>query len=87
MSLRWKAFAWRNNSPVSFELKLGPDLRIVVVRNHIYCPDDWVMHCPPWFDTYPVGPLTLPAEEAQSQALALVREKLDLIQAQLRGIN
>lgn len=35
----------------------------------------------------PIGPNTLLLEEAQSRALALVREKLDAINAALRQMN
>ena len=29
--------------------------RMTVVKNHIYNPDRWTLHCAPWFDTHDMG--------------------------------
>ena len=64
--------------PSTWELRLTNDIRIVVLRTHRADPDNWTMHCSPWFDT---RNLALPStvenrDEAQRRALRLVRAKI-----------
>lgn len=58
-------------------------LRITVTCGHIYPQDKWVMHCAPWFDTYPLGDAIVHASQAQERALELVREKITKLAASL----
>jgi hypothetical protein len=52
-------------------------LKIVVVSAHIYNPDRWSLKCNPWFDLKDLDlPSFVKAEEAQKEALRLVRTKL-----------
>lgn len=59
----------------TYKLRLG-QLALSVVLGHTYYPNTWVMHCPPFYDTYALYGVTT-ATEAQSAALVLVREKID----------
>jgi hypothetical protein len=61
--------------PTAWETRAG-ELRIVVTRKHIHAPGNWVMHCEPWFNTRPIGPDTLPNEDAQSKAEEMLRAKI-----------
>jgi hypothetical protein len=61
--------------PSAWQTTAG-DLRIAVVRKHIHAPGTWVMHCEPWFATYPIGPDTMSEEDAKANALSLLRGKI-----------
>lgn len=75
--------------PRVWTLRLTRDVRISVIRNHWSKPENWVMHCNPWFDTHSLGlPSTVEnRDEAMSRAVALVREEIDKIATAIRGIN
>lgn len=67
-----------------------PGLTIKVGTGHRFCPDRWVMHCAPWYDTKDLGiDSTAPAEDAQSVALAMITAKIaaitEALQAKVRG--
>jgi hypothetical protein len=68
--------------PKAWQTKPCDDLRIVVTCGHIYHPGEWVMHCQPWFSTYPLGGVKT-AEEAQERALELVTKKVAAMAAAL----
>jgi len=75
--------------PSVWVMQLTREVRISVVRSHIYNPENWVMHCAPWFDTHS---LNLPStvenrDEAMSRAIALVREKITEAAAAMREVN
>ncbi len=78
-----------DRTPTAGRLSLSRDVVITIVSKHLYYPDEWVFHCRPWFDTFP---LKLPGtpenrDEAQARAIALVREKISEIAAILREVN
>lgn len=75
--------------PSVWHLQLTRDIRISVVRTHIYNRESWVMHCAPWFDTHS---LDLPSivenrDEAMARALSMVRGKVLELSAIMRGMN
>ncbi|WP_421696878.1 hypothetical protein [Ancylobacter sp.] len=84
MSAKWKDITSysrddKERVPSTWELRLTPYTRIFVMRSHRADPDNWTMHCGPWFDTYPLG---LPSkmenrDEAMSRALNLVADKIE----------
>lgn len=75
-------------NPTAWELVLSNEVKIWVSTGHIYNRNRWTMHCRPWFDTYDLGmDESVPAEEAQSKAMSLVRAEIDRLNAVLRGIN
>lgn len=78
-----------DKTPRSWSLRISSDVAITVVSRHIYYPDQWVMHCRPWFDTFSLDLAGSPenAEEAQARAVALVREKITELASQFREIN
>lgn len=52
--------------------------RIVIVRNHRYLPDEWVVTCSPWFEAHGLG---LPSvienrDEAKARAIKLVKSTI-----------
>ena len=67
----------KEHTPTTWLLKLSR-LRVVVTCDHIYYKGVWVMHCDPFYNTFPLdGVIT--RQEAQARAVALVRERLDEI--------
>jgi len=50
----------------------GKALKIVITNAHINAPDEWVMHCHPWFNTYSLKVKTV--EEAKEKAIKIVEE-------------
>jgi hypothetical protein len=65
--------------PTTWSLDRG-GLHITVTSGHIAYRGTgmWVMHCRPWFDTHQL-PGVKTAEEAQEAALALVRQKVEIM--------
>lgn len=73
----------REREPTSYRLALGR-LHVTVTSGHIYYKGRWVMHCAPFYDTYPLeGVDTL--EDAKTRALALVSVEIDKIVAALKA--
>lgn len=75
--------------PSVWVLRLTRNVKISVVRSHIYDRENWVLHCDPWFDTFS---LKLPStvenrDEAMSRATALVREKITELADAMRKVN
>lgn len=68
----------RERIPTCWTLDLG-ELRISITNNHIYHRGEWVFHCQPWFDTKPLSVTS--KEEAQSKALAMVKQKVEKLSA------
>lgn len=69
--------------PTAWALQPCADLRLVVTCGHVYHPGEWIMHCAPWFNTRPLGSDVKSAEDAQKEALRLVREKVAAMAAAL----
>ncbi len=64
------------------------DIMITVTCGHIYCKGSWVMHCRPWFDTYPLKIAdTATAEEAQREALSLVKRRIAALANTINAIG
>lgn len=61
--------------PRAWSTRLGK-LRVVVTK-HIRYPGHWVMHCDPFYDTYPLDVET--AEDAKDKALELVEAEIDKV--------
>ena len=75
--------------PSVWVLQLTREVRVSVVRSHIYDRENWVLHCQPWFDTFS---LRLPStvenrDEAMSRATALVLEKINALANAMRMVN
>ena len=75
--------------PSVWVMKLTRNIKISVVRGHICDPENWVMHCDPWFMT---TSLNLPStvenlDEAKARAITLVRDKVTELDAVMRGLN
>ena len=68
--------------PTCWTAKIG-NLRVSILIGHDYYPDEWVMYCHPFFDIYPLNVNT--KEQAQAAALALVKNEIDAINADLAG--
>lgn len=65
-----------DRTPTAWAIKIG-GIRVAITSGHINNPDQWSVHCAPWFDTKDLDlPAQVPAEEAQAEALRLVRHKL-----------
>lgn len=75
----------RKRVPSTWQLRLTSDTRIVVMRDHRADPDNWTMHCEPWFNTKSLGlPSTIENPgEAQRRALCLVHAKVSEFHAAL----
>ena len=65
--------------PSAWTLYRG-EMRLAVVKGHIYYPNVWVLRCEPWFNCHELKGATT-AEDAQSAALKLVRAKIDALHA------
>lgn len=63
----------KNKVPNIWVLMVGP-LKISVVYNHIYYPDQWTFSCSPFFEHEELGNIS--AQEAQDKAIQLVRAAL-----------
>ncbi len=50
-------------------------MKISVVHNHIYYPDQWTFSCAPFFEHEELGNIS--AEEAQDRAVQLVKAALE----------
>lgn len=64
----------KERKPTAFALKFG-GIRLSVTSGHIYYRGKWVMHCEPFYNTYPLAGTT--EAEAKSQAVALVQIKIE----------
>lgn len=75
--------------PSVWVLRLTRDIRILVVRNHRYSPDSWVVHCNPWFDTHSLDlpPTVENRDEAMARAMSNVRAKIEELSTIMRGLN
>lgn len=71
----------KERKPTCWEANVG-GLRITITNGHLHCPGEWVMHCRPWFNTYPLKVDT--REEAMERALLLVCAKVTPIYDGLR---
>lgn len=65
----------KENTPTTWLLKLNR-LRVVVTCDHIDYRGVWVMHCDPFYNTFPLSDVKT-RREAQARAVALVRERLN----------
>lgn len=90
MSAKWKDITTYSRdekvrAPATWELRLTHDIRVVVMRAHRDDPNNWTMHCRPWFDTWPLGLPSSPdwRDEAMSRALTLVHAKVDELETAL----
>ena len=66
----------RERVPTCWSLSVA-ELRISVVKNHLYHPGKWVMHCEPWFNAREIADDTCSADDVQHIALDNVREKVE----------
>ncbi len=77
-----------DRTPTAFRIKISRDVVITITHGHIYHPGEWVFHCRPWFDTYPLDLSGLEnQDEAKSRAIALVRAKINALAATMREVN
>lgn len=52
-------------------------VNVTVLWGHLDCPEQWVLHASPWFDTYDLGRCgDLTPEQAVHKALRLVSGKV-----------
>lgn len=67
---------------------IGKHLSITITNKHIYCPDQWVMHCYELeYNTYGLGlKSTEPAGAAQRVALGIVKNKLRAMMAEVENL-
>ncbi len=73
--------------PTTWSLDTG-DIRITVTCGHLYYKGSWVMHCDPWFNTYPLKIAdTATAIEAQRKALSLVRQRITTLVEALNNLG
>jgi len=72
--MEWKSNRQRNKPPNVWTTHIGP-LKISVVYNHIYYPDEWTFSCWPFYEHEPVN--STDPLEAQKEALGLVRLALE----------
>lgn len=69
--------------PTTWTATPHPDLRITVICSHIDYKGQWVMHCAPWYNTFPLGKDITSTKQAQNRALELVRQKVRSLAAAL----
>ena len=66
----------KNRKQTCYDIK-GSVLRIAITCAHINAPGKWVMHCDPWFNTYPLNIDDInDVDGAKMEALKLVKDKL-----------
>jgi len=73
----------QDSTPKTWESRFG-GLNVVVTRHRHCAPDEWVLTCVPWFNTYGFAK-GQPADEAKAIAARLVREKLEQALAGMYG--
>lgn len=66
----------RERKPTCWSIDLG-GLHLTVLTGHLYDPDNWVMHCDPWFSTKPIAPKSATKESVQRIAINTVAKKLE----------
>jgi len=65
----------RDKKPSCWSIDFG-GLHLTVLTGHLYDPDNWVVHCEPWFRTKAIAPKSTDAETAQKLAIELVAKQL-----------
>lgn len=73
------------HEPTTFSANIGPYLRVVVVKNHIGYPGEWIMHLHPLFSEKSLDlPAVAKPEAAQERAMWIVGEIVHEIERHLR---
>jgi len=72
-------------TPRTYSVGIGGYLRLVVTREHIYYPGEWIMHLHPLFDCQPLNlPLIADTAVVQERAVQIARDALNIC---LKGLQ
>jgi hypothetical protein len=72
----------RDRKPTCWSIDFG-GMHLSVLTGHLYNPDNWVVHCEPWFNAKQIAPKSTDTATAQRLAIELVAEKLRVASATL----